>query len=90
MREEKKMNENRKQLSRIGMGYFVFVALTQVLQLLAGLYVKEYYPQYSESYICLLVVSLVPMWLIAAPVCFLFEGRYKQTGSQGQKHMFPA
>ena len=67
------MNENRKQLSRIGMGYFVFVALTQVLQLLAGLYVKEYYPQYSESYICLLVVSLVPMWLIAAPVCFLME-----------------
>ena len=67
------MNENRKQLSKIGMGFFVFAVLTQVLQLLAALFVKTYYPQYSESYICLLVISLIPMWLIAGPICFLIE-----------------
>lgn len=59
----------RQCFSRIGMAYFVMIVLTIVLQLAAGIILLAISPNVPDSGWLVWLVSFLPMYGIATPVC---------------------
>lgn len=62
--------DDRRFFSKIGMSYFVMALLTTGIQLVVSLIIAVAAPEWSDLAIVNWLVSLIPLYLIAIPVCF--------------------
>ncbi len=68
---EPDMKAHRKFFSRVGMSYFMFFVVATVLQLGIILAVRLMGMTLPDTYIVLILLSIIPMYLFAAPATWL-------------------
>lgn len=59
----------RSQISKVGLIYFGFAVLAYVTQMLAGWLVQKFAPSLLENSAVSLIISMIPLYCIATPVC---------------------
>lgn len=62
--------DDRRFFSKIGMSYFVMALLTTGIQIVVSLIIAVAAPEWANLAIVNWLVSLIPLYLIAIPVCF--------------------
>ena len=62
--------DDRRFFSKIGMSYFVMALLTTGIQIVVSLILAVAAPEWTDLAIVNWLVSLIPFYLIAIPVCF--------------------
>ena len=65
----------RKHFSGVGMSYFLFSIVAAVFQIIVSVIVDAINPDLWDNYLFMITASLLPMYLIGAPVCYLLMKR---------------
>ena len=61
----------KKHFSGIGMSYFVFSIVATVVQVIVTIAVDLINPDLWDNYLFLLLASILPMYLVGAPICVM-------------------
>lgn len=69
--------------SKLGFAYFLLVLITTLLQLGAAAVISAFWPEWAQSEWYIWTVSMLPLYLIAVPVCAMLLRRIPAQSWEG-------
>ncbi|MCR4791564.1 MAG: CPBP family intramembrane metalloprotease [Lachnospiraceae bacterium] len=80
------MKPHRRNFSRIGFSYTLFSIVTYSLQIAAGIVIRLVAPSLLDNYLALILFSIIPMYLFAAPATALSMKRVPSEKPERKKY----